>query len=158
MSKPLSLTALALCLAAGFSGAATAHGDGHASGAPQQAAPSITPSADALTVVRDAATGKLRAPTAAEMAELISLQQQQRSSTGPQRRAKPTMLARQHPGGATSVRLTDEMVSYAVVQRQADGGLTHQCLDSAEHAHAAVHQPAPQPAVATARRPALETQ
>lgn len=90
-------------------------------------------STDAMTVVRDADTGKLRAPTADEHAAL--------QGANSARRARVAPMATQqkvHASGARGARLTDEFVSSAVAVRQPDGGVAMQCFDSHDAADTAV--------------------
>ena len=84
-----------------------------------------------LTVVRDAQTGQLRAPTAAEAAAL-----QMKSARMPVTPART--LQKYHHSGARGVRLTNDFMSHTVVVRQADGTLAERCFDSKEEADAAV--------------------
>jgi len=103
--------------------------------AAQQAAPA--PSNDNLTVVRDAETGKLRAPTAAEAETL-----RQSGKVNAMRKAPQATLQKFNANGAAGVRLTDEMISASVVVRKPDGSLESQCFDShgaADSAAAAGH-------------------
>ena len=104
-----------------------------------------TAPADAIAVVRDAETGKLRAPTEQEMETLRQAGQARKSRVAP-----AATLQKFHPSGATGVRLTDEFMSTAVVARNAKGGLDMQCLEpghsalgvhsSASHANQAVEE------------------
>lgn len=109
---------------------ALAHGE-HA-----DAAPSASVSATSgQVVVRDADTGKLRAPTAEEANALSA------SGKSNSRRAatvEPTTLSRSHWSGARGARLTDEFMSYSVVVRQADGTLATLCFETREAADAAL--------------------
>jgi hypothetical protein len=104
----------------------------HAQEAPQQA----VAQPEALTVVRDAETGKLRAPTAEEAAAMT---QQATSRTRFARVAVQTPLQKFHGSGAVGARLTDEMVSSsAVVVRNADGSLQKLCFDAHDAAETTV--------------------
>jgi hypothetical protein len=101
--------------------------------------------ADAIAVVRDAETGKLRAPTEQEMETLRQAGQARKSRVAP-----AATLQKFHASGAAGVRLTDEFTSTAVVVRNAKGGLDMQCLEpghsamgvhgSASHANHAVEE------------------
>lgn len=94
---------------------------------------------NAMTVVRDAETGKLRAPTAEENA---ALNLKPASQARLQRSAPPPPLQKFHASGAQGARLTDEFVSSAVMVRGPDGKLAAQCVDShdaAEGIHKAGH-------------------
>lgn len=84
-----------------------------------------------MVVVRDAATGRLRAPTAAELAAL-------KGQHGESLRVPLQTLPRVHAGGGRGVRLSDQFMSHSVVTRQADGSLSTICYDSRDEAEAAV--------------------
>src|SRR3954469_11390806 len=86
--------------------------------------PAAVESASALTVVRDADTGKLRAPTAQELQELQSAAKAKAMRVAP----APT-LQKYHPNGARGTRLTDEFMSSSVAVRNANGGVDMQCLE-----------------------------
>lgn len=90
---------------------------------------------ETAVVVRDAATGALRAPTAAEAAELRakSLDATHRSAAQPQ--------LRQLPDGVLVVTLPESMRSYLVARRRADGTLQRECAEGEDQARAAM-QPA----------------
>ena len=83
-----------------------------------------------LLVVRDAATGKLRAATAAEARALM----------GParERSARLNTVPRVHANGARGARLSDDMMSYSIVVRQPSGALTEYCFANREEAEAAM--------------------
>jgi hypothetical protein len=88
-----------------------------------------TAPADAITVVRDAETGKLRAPTEAELQTLKLAGQASRI------RATPAhTMQKFHANGATGVRLTDEFVSTALAVRNSKGGVDMQCLEQGHSA------------------------
>jgi hypothetical protein len=95
-------------------------------------------------VVRDAVSGKLRAPTAEEAAVL------QAKTSALRGRVTETTLARHHASGAHGVRLNDQFMSYSVVVRQPDGSLASQCFESREDAEAALKA---QPVVQTTTAP-----
>lgn len=91
-------------------------------------------SADNMTVVRDAESGKLRAATADEQAALRS-----QSAKGRVRAAAaPLPLQKFHKSGARGARLTKEFLSSSVAVRKADGTLEKQCFDAHGAAEAAV--------------------
>jgi len=106
---------------------------GAAAAAPQAPAPG----APGLTVVRDADTGELRAPTAAELRALRS------SSSAPARQAPAQPQATTGGHGETSVVLGERKLVYAVVKRGADGKLDHHCVDGAHAAARVLDQSAP---------------
>ncbi len=97
---------------------------------------------DALTVVRDAATGRLRAPTTEEAQELAQQRQaaQARSASRMRIAAAPVAgpLMRNHAGGAASVRVTEDFASLVVATRGADGKLRQQCVTSKQAAEEAI--------------------
>ena len=88
-----------------------------------------------MVVVRDAQTGELRAPTAAESRALAPP-----STPGMRAQAQPAMVT--HPGGSRQVRLGERGMVYAVVTRGADGKLSEQCVHGETAAEKAVKSPA----------------
>ncbi|MEW7850279.1 hypothetical protein AB2N08_16415 [Massilia aurea] len=91
-----------------------------------------TPAAQGLTVVRDAETGQLRAPTPGELQNL------RRQSSSTPRPAPITEVV--GPGGERTVELGERGLVYAVVRRSADGTATQHCVDSAHAATQAIEQ------------------
>lgn len=91
--------------------------------------------ANNIVVTRDAETGQLRAATAAESAALLDRQARLNSLRAA---VLQTPLPKVNASGARGVRLTDEMASYSVVVRNADGSLSTQCFQSKEAADAAM--------------------
>ena len=91
-----------------------------------------------MIVVRDAQTGQLRAPTAAESRALSPAPTASAAMTAP---ARPTMVT--HPGGSKQVKLGERSLVYSVVTRDADGKLHDQCVQGAAAADKALHAPAP---------------
>ncbi len=91
------------------------------------------PAADAQTVVRDADTGKLRAPTAEEHEHM---RRSHDASTRNARVAPGAMAPRAHHSGARGTRLHDELMHHSVMVRNADGTSSMVCVDSngVEHA------------------------
>jgi hypothetical protein len=87
----------------------------------------------AQMVVRDSATGALRAPTAEEAQSMGS-----RAASPYRRSAAPATLPKVHSSGARGARLHDEFMTYSVVVRQADGSLVEQCFGSKAEAEAAL--------------------
>ena len=85
-----------------------------------------------MVVVRDAQTGQLRAPTAAESQALAP-----KSTTSMTAPARPSLVT--HPGGARGVRLGDRGLVYSVVTRDGDGKLNDQCIRGENAAEQAVH-------------------
>lgn len=83
-------------------------------------------------VVRDAATGQLRAATPAEANSL--------SASSKTTADQPIgLVQRAHASGARGVRLTDEFMNHHMLARQPDGSFATVCLHSAEDA-AKFHQ------------------
>lgn len=82
-----------------------------------------------MVVVRDAQTGQLRAPTAAESRALAP-----KATTLMAAPARPSMVT--HPGGARQVKLGERGLVYSVVTRDGDGKLSDQCV----HGEAAADQ------------------
>jgi hypothetical protein len=86
----------------------------------------IATAQDSATVVRDAETGKLRAPTAAE---LKALQAQH-----PQPKALAPAVSSLRPDGTRSVNLGERGMVYTVAKRDADGTVTRHCVKDGEAA------------------------
>jgi len=106
---------------------------------PQQVAP------QALTVVRDAETGALRAPVASEAAAL-----QTKPRTAVVKTAAKQPLLRSYASGAHSAKLPSELASYSVAVRRADGSLDSDCVQGEDAAAKAI-----QPAVPLPRPPVI---
>ena len=106
---------------------------------PQVQSEPAAPAADAMTLVRDADSGKLRAPTAAEAHELRNSRRyaaEARADHGG--RAERTAIEpRAHRSGARGARMTDESLHQSMIVRNADGSTTLQCFDPKEGMHAA---------------------
>jgi hypothetical protein len=105
------------------------------------AAPCSALSADSgqqgMTVVRDAQTGKLRAPTPEESRALRALRPPPRPSTlgGPLLPSKPKAVTR--ADGTRAINLGERGLVYAMARRNADGSLSGYCVkdaDAAAHA------------------------
>jgi hypothetical protein len=90
-----------------------------------------------MIVVRDAQTGELRAPTAAESRALAP---QGPSASISAKATAPAAVT--HPGGARQVRLGERSLVYSVATRGADGKLVEQCVQGEAAADKAVHAPA----------------
>lgn len=101
---------------------------------PASAPPGDVQSSDNLTVVRDADTGKLRAPTPEEHQAMKARADQSKDM----RIGTKHMLPKAHASGARGTRLTDESVSTSVMVRMPDGSIQEQCFDSREAADKAV--------------------
>ena len=96
-------------------------------------------SADNMTVVRDAETGKLRAPTAAEIS---ALQLRAEKSTSLRVGGPATTQQKFHATGARGARLTDAFMSQSVAVRRADGSIDAACVHNQEAVDAALRAPA----------------
>jgi hypothetical protein len=106
----------------------------HADDAPPAAVPAPSPAMGQM-VVRDAATGRLRGPTAEEAAALHAASRQGL------RAARAGNVTRVHRSGATGARLDDSAMSYLVVVKQPDGRLAEYCFESQAAAEAALANP-----------------
>lgn len=81
---------------------------------------------EAATVVRDAETGKLRAPTPAELKAL--------QAKHPQPRTLAPAVSSLRPDGTRSVNLGERGMVYAVAKRNADGTVSEHCVKDGEAA------------------------
>jgi len=79
---------------------------------------------EGMVVVRDPQTGKMRAPTAAELRALRA-----QTPAAASLQAAPATSVVSRPGGARGVRLGERRMVYYIVTRDADGKLTRQCVD-----------------------------
>jgi hypothetical protein len=125
-------------MAAGLALAATCAA--HATDAPPVALPD-EPQPQGQVVARDAATGRLRAPTADELAALRAAHPSTLRGAGRQGN-----VTRYHRSGAIGARMDDSHLSYVVVVRQPDGRLAEYCFANQDEAAAALAKPAPAPA------------
>ncbi len=91
-----------------------------------------------MVVVRDAQTGELRAPTAAEASALLG-------TSGAQRKAPTQHVETIGPGGSHKVQLGRSALVYSLVTKNADGTLAEQCVNGEHAAHAALAHPAKEP-------------
>lgn len=95
---------------------------------------------EGMTVVRDPQTGKLRAPTAAELRAMQSKMPQPSM-------ASPRPQSSVRPDGTRSLNLGDRGMVYSVVTRSPDGKLVRKCIkdgqaasDAVEHGTEADHE------------------
>lgn len=92
-----------------------------------------------MVVVRDAQTGKMRAPTPDELRAL-------RAKAPPPAAAMTgspqTQSLTNRRSGARGVRLGEKTMVYEVATRGADGKLTSECVHGADAAEEALHHPA----------------
>jgi hypothetical protein len=91
---------------------------------------------EGMVVVRDAQTGQLRAPTAAEAAAL-------HSKSSLLRQAPAQRVESVGPAGSRKVQMGKSALVYSVVTRDGDGKLAEQCVSGEQAAHAAVMHPTP---------------
>ncbi len=98
-------------------------------------------------VVKDAATGALRAATPDEA---NALTQSKGQVVELRRSARAVPMSKGHWSGARGARLTDEFASYAVLVRQPDGSMVAACFESREEADAALKAVSPVVKVNTA--------
>lgn len=103
---------------------------------------------DGQTVFKDAATGQLRNPTAAQAKELNDLREQDRaarSAAETSARAaagKPAVGAEIiHPNGMVQVVLGEDSISYSVMTRNDKGELVLQCVTGADAANKTLSTP-----------------
>lgn len=96
--------------------------------APQATAGSAT---QGLTVVRDAESGELRAPTSAERQALHAA-----TPAGAARPSQPTVVT--GSDGRLNARLGESRLVYSVVTRGPDGKLDQTCVQGADAAERAV--------------------
>lgn len=99
----------------------------------QQVEPRQAETREGMIVVRDAATGELRAPTPEEARALHP-----RTNASAAAAAAPAPKMVTAPGGRRSVQLGERHMVYSVVTRGADGKLEEQCVHGAHAAEDAV--------------------
>jgi hypothetical protein len=130
----MKLRALASAGAAALAVApAWAHDD--AALAPPQAQAAqvkIVSAANSMTVVRDAQTGKLRAPTADELQALLATARAPAQAA--RTRANPAAAAFRSASGGAGLHLGEDAFAYSVARRNLDGSLTEVCVTGAQAA------------------------
>ncbi len=99
--------------------------------------PALALAAEGATVVRDAETGQLRAPTAAEAAALRAAA---KPAAGARVAAEP-VVQRKLPNGAVMAVVPESLMQFSVVQRNADGSLSRSCIQGADEAAQAAARP-----------------
>lgn len=103
--------------------------------------PARAQQASGMVAVRDAQTGNMRAPTAAELRALSSGPGQTWAQGTPQ--AQPATV---RADGTRSIKLGERGLVYSVVTREPGGKLAEQCVQGADAAERAVGAaPAVQP-------------
>ncbi len=128
------LTALSCVLATGVAGAAEPAAP---TATPPAAQPATAAQAQARYVVRDAQTGRLRAPTDEELSAMLA-----RENTASRMAAPRATVVQKHPGGMRSAVLGTEHLVTIQAQRRANGTLDVSHTD-ARQAHPAQPQPLP---------------
>jgi hypothetical protein len=139
MSKKTVLSSTAAAIAAlALSGAAFAAGQ------------------QGISVVKDAATGEMRAPTAEEAQQLRNMRIQQkaaataaaaarsrlaRGAVAPAAAPLPPGTVIRHPNGMDEIIMDPESISFAVATRDANGNTVMQCVTGATAAAKAVANP-----------------
>ena len=90
-----------------------------------------------VTVAIDPTTGRLRAPTAAEVAALRAKAPRSAmrspmsiAKPGPKTRAEAERTMRTHPDGHVSMQVSEDMMSNVIATRQADGSIRIQHADA----------------------------
>jgi len=137
--KPLVLTALLL---AAVAASPAAHACENCN-TPNAAADAVT--ADAMTVVRDAETGRLRAATPEEVAAMrakngsatsaaATTRGLSASSATTSRNTAPATAVRAYGTGAHSAKMPSALASFSVVTRTPDGALNSRCVQGEETA------------------------
>ena len=98
------------------------------------AALAAEPVQDGMTVVRDPQTGKLRAPTAAELRAMRGTVEQ------PSMVAPEPLKSTVRADGSRAIDLGERGMVYSVMKRNADGSLAARCVKGGEAAARAVEQ------------------
>jgi hypothetical protein len=107
------------------------------------AAPTLS-EANALRVVRDKATGKLRAPTADEAKSMDDAERAVRKARGlPEVAAVAPVAVTRRADGTLAARLGPEYLMTLKAERRADGSVRRFHDDGADHPVAAPHQTLP---------------
>jgi hypothetical protein len=89
-----------------------------------------THAAEALRVVRDAVTGELRGPTAAEAAAFAKAEAALRASKGQPAVKTPVEIT--YPDGTVETKLDEDSMMFSVVRENGDGTLAMACLPAKE--------------------------
>ena len=97
------------------------------------------PGQEGMTVVRDPATGKFRAPTPQELRELRATAPPSAAAVAGAPQENKVLSRRD---GASGVRLGEKTLVYDVVTRGADGKLSEQCVQGEAAAQDAMQHPA----------------
>jgi hypothetical protein len=89
-----------------------------------------THAAEAMRVVRDAVTGELRGPTAAEAAAFAKAEAALRASKGTPAVKTPVEIT--YPDGTVETKLDEDSMMFSVVRENGDGTLAMACLPAKE--------------------------
>ena len=100
--------------------------------------PARAQQASGMVAVRDAQTGNMRAPTAAELRALASAPGATAAQGTP-----PAQSASVRPDGTRSIKLGERGMGYSVGTRAPDGTLAEQCVHGAGAADHAVNTATP---------------
>jgi hypothetical protein len=151
----VKFTALATAAAAALAASpAWAHDDAtHAPKSTKSAQPAlvkVTSVGAAMTVVRDAETGQLRAPTADEIDALVMAARV--PTLAARVSAAPTSPSFATASGAAGLHLGEEAFSFSVARRNLDGSVSEVCVTGAGSARKALAAPR----LATAASPLKE--
>lgn len=103
---------------------------------------SVAGSYAGATVAIDPATGRLRAPTAAEQAKLrTAVSSRLRTADamsiarpGPKTRAEAERTMKRHPDGRVSMQVSEDMMSYVIATQREDGSIVISHGDADGHA------------------------
>lgn len=124
---------LALTLVAGAAHLMSA-GAATATEPPTTAAADPAAQAQALRVVRDKATGRLRAPTDDELKAMVASERAARKARGlPELEVQTPLVVRKHAGGMRSAKLGPEYMMTLQGERQADGSIRSFHPDGTSH-------------------------
>jgi hypothetical protein len=137
--KSMNASALALILSLSAIAAQASDDNGAARPASAHPAEASAPvAADGLTAMRDPVTGKLRAPTADELAAIHSpAARPLAASRNVTRKASVQAAApavRSFASGAHNAKLPEHLASFVVVKRQPDGSLDSKCVQGTQAA------------------------
>lgn len=107
--------------------------------------PAIAAGQEGQTVFKDAATGQLRNPTAAQVKELNDAKAANRAAKAAEPKAAsamPTGVAMLQRNGTIRAVPDEESISYSVMTRNAQGELVLQCVTGASAAKETMSTPA----------------
>lgn len=107
--------------------------------------PEATGTFNGVTVAIDPATGRLHAPTAAELAALRkaaprSADRMSIAKPAPKTRAEAARTMRKHRDGSVTMQVSEDMMSNVVATQQADGSIRIDHVDADGHVAPAAQQ------------------